>query len=317
MSPRLKKQKNRTRHGKKAVFASSKFHPLGGLGLLAIALFLIAQSLKREPKTPHNAHPSAASQGTKETPTSSPIPISTRAVTPASAEPDPEAALRPVEAADLNQSSEEALAALSEDHQTHDHYTSARLKGMEAIRAAGLEWPTRTFEASDSMLEHNLREREYAAFNLALVDPERAIQSLSAQIKFEEDKFVTRRWQTSLRELDAAEDSSLRANYLSEMLRAIPDRHFGIVLNENRETILSNSQLQEEALQESLAREDAATKFHALALLLNEKPPASSENITRAYAELSQLLGRPATLEKDLFFTVGELLSRSPDLSSK
>lgn len=223
-----------------------------------------------------------------------------------------QALLRPLDEAELA----ERESAGENEEVSHDMFAQAELKGLAAIRAAGLEWPARTFEGSDGIIDHNLREREQTAFAQALVNPAQAVEFMKAQIQFEEDKYVTRKWQEPLRDLEGEENSEVRANYLSEMFHSIPDRHLGIVLSENLDAIVSDPSLGERAIEAGLQREDTTTRYRALALLLDQHPFRSSPNVTQAYAELTKFIGTPAEAQNDLFFEVNEvLLKRSQPTS--
>ena len=195
-------------------------------------------------------------------------------------------------------------------HSHKDHYAELEAKAKAAVQAKGLDWPERFFSETDAALTHNLRERERQAFAMALQNEEHAVRFLEAQILFEEDKFITRKWQEALEENQRESNGQMDQTFLAEMLHTVPDRHFLLVVKEKQALISEDLGLTDQVIARSLETAEMRTRLETLAFILDSQPQWDTQMTERAYQELSTFLGRSAKEENALFSTVSELLSR-------
>lgn len=102
----------------------------------------------------------------------------------------------------------------------------------ERLREAGLSWPRRNPNLLDGIAAINLRQREPQAMRMIDHDVGRAVDFITAQVAFEEDKVRTRRlretWEASK---NGAADSLGDPALLTAMIRQAPDRHFNIMVD--------------------------------------------------------------------------------------
>lgn len=184
-----------------------------------------------------------------------------------------------------------------------------RAEAMAVLQAEGLAWPSRSFEESDSILSHNLSVREIEALSLVPRDPHRAVAIMEESITYEEEKFVTRFWQKELRSAVEANGGKIPPSFWSDMVKALPDRHFLTVLREQRTRLWGEQALVEAAIDASYTRSEES-KHQALAILLDHGMVTESEPVRRAFDTLTEFLGRPAAEEEKLVLAVQEMIDQ-------